>query len=255
VSARAVRGFLVLKPMYQNLNRLALLLTQLGLMMFIIGVFFDLEQSVASSGLILLAIGTLTFVYALRVLEPGNGSVRRFSVGYARYDWLIRMAYVWLVFGSVLLVFSSLDDAGFIDLLPSKISLPVMHVLTLGFVSTLIFGAGSRFIPIFEGSDIRYPRLMDAASIAITVSVVLRVSFGFSTSVVGEQALGASGGIGMIGIILFSIVIFHAMTSSARAAYTKRASAFGHVNFNSVESPSNVLSTKNQIINKPLKLK
>jgi len=126
-----------------------------------------------------------------------------------------------------MLIVSTLDSAGVTDVMPPEVSLPVRHVFTLGFVTTLLFGVASRFIPIFEGSDILHPRLIDAAFVSVTLSVVLRVAFGFSVSEIGGRALGASGGIGFIGIILFAIVAFQAMTPSARASYAKRAATFG----------------------------
>lgn len=130
-----------------------------------------------------------------------------------------------------------------------------MHVFTLGFITTLIFGAASRFIPIFEGSDILHPRLMDAAAIAITLSVLLRVMFGFSMSDIGERALGASGGIGLIGIILFAIVAFQAMTVSARKAYAARAAVFGQIKFGSTESQPNAPIAAKPAMSRPLNLK
>ena len=114
VSARAIRGFLVLKPMYENLNRVALVMIQTGLIVLIVGRFLDLDQAIASVGLVL-----------------------------------------------------------------------------------------------------------------------LRVTFGFSISEIGERALGASGGIGIVGIILFAIVAFQAMSNSAREAYAVRAAAFGQIKFDS----------------------
>ncbi|NQW19299.1 MAG: NnrS family protein [Chloroflexi bacterium] len=237
VSARAIRGFLLLQPMHERTNRISLLLVQLGLLTLIVGRFANLDQGVASTALILASSGAGMFVYALRVLEPSSGPIRRFAVGYARYGWLVRTAYGWLVVGCVMLILTALDNSGMTDLIPVEVSLPIMHVFTLGFVTTLIFGAASRFIPIFEGTDIRHPRLMDVAYVFITISVVLRVGFGFTVSEIGEHALGASGGIGFIGIILFAIVVFQAMTQSARDAYAARAAAFGQVKFEATKTP------------------
>ena len=73
-----------------------------------------------------------------------------------------------------------------------------MHVFTLGFVTTLIFGVASRFFTIFEGADIHHPRLMDATFAFVTVSVVLRVAF-------------------------------QAIIESARTSYSKRAAEFGQI--------------------------
>jgi hypothetical protein len=237
VSARAIRGFLLLKPMHERLNTLSVGLIQLGLITLIIGRFADLDQNVASTGLIVASMGAICYVIALRVLEPASGPVRRYAVGYERYDWLIRTAYGWLAIGSIMLILTALDEASVTDVMPIEISLPVMHIFTLGFVTTLIVGAASSFITVFEGSDIRHPWLMDAASLCITISVLLRVVFGFSVSEIGENALGASGGVGLIGIILFAIVAFQAMTESARAAYTARAAEFGRIKFQATKSP------------------
>jgi len=237
VSARAIRGFLLLKPMYETLNVVALVLVQTGLVILIVGRFADLNQDVVSTGLIVASAGALLFVYAIRAMEPASGPVRRFAIGYERYDWLVRTAYVWLVVGCVMLILTALDAAGVTDVMPVEVSLPVMHVFTLGFVTTFIFGAASRFIPVFEGADILRPRIMDAASICITLSVLLRVVFGFSVSDLGERALGVSGGIGFIGIILFAIVAFQTMTESARSSYEKRAGEFGQVKFNAAKRP------------------
>ena len=74
---------------------------------------------------------------------------------------------------------------------------------------------------------------MDLTYGFLITSVILRVAFGFTTSEMGERALGASGGIGFIGICLFAFVAFQAMTPSARAAYAKRAAAFGQIKFES----------------------
>lgn len=237
VSARAIRGFLLLKPMHERVNRISLGTVQIGLVVLIAGRFLDLDQEIASSGLIIASVGAIFYVFALRVLEPASGPVRRFAVGYERYDWLIRTAYAWLVLGSVMLILTALDDAGVTDVMPVEVSLPVMHVFTLGFVTTMIFGAASRFIPIFGGADIRHPRLMDAAFALITISVLLRVGFGFTISEMGERALGVSGGIGFIGIVLFAIVAFQAMTESARAAYAERAAMFGQIKFDTTRRP------------------
>lgn len=231
VSARAIRGFLLLKPMYGGLNRIAVGLIQSGLLLLVVARFADLDQQIASAGLIVVSAGASLFVLGIRVLEPPSGPVRRFAVGYERYGWLIRTAYAWLVLGCVMLILTALDSIGTTDVMPVGVSLPVMHVFTLGFVTTLIFGAASRFIPIFEGADIQHPRLMDAAFVCVTFSTVLRVVFGFSVSEVGESALAASGGIGFVGIILFAIVAFQAMTPSARAAYAARAAEFGQIKF------------------------
>ena len=236
VSATAIRGFLLLKPMYERVNVVALWLLQLGLTLLVIGRFADLDQNVVSIGLILSSTGAALYVYALRILEPSSGQPRRFAVGYERYGWLVRSAYGWLVVGCVMLVITALDSAGVTDVLAAEVSLPVMHVFTLGFITTLIFGVASRFIPIFEGADIHHPRLMDAAFGLITLSVLLRVVFGFSIYDIGEQALGLSGGVGFLGICLFAIVAFQAMTPSARAAYEKRAAAFGQIRFDAVRS-------------------
>ncbi|MDP6081094.1 MAG: NnrS family protein [Arenicellales bacterium] len=231
ISARAIRGFLLLKPMHERMNRLSFVLVQIGLAVLVVGQFGELDQRVASVGLILTSVGAGMFILALRVLEPAGKSVFRIAIGYERYGWFVRSGFSWLLLGCVMLPLIALDEAGLTNVMTPKVSLPVIHVFTLGFVTNLIFGAASRFIPIFEGADIRHPRLMDAAFVFLTVSVVIRLGFGFSISQIGEHALGISGISGFIGMILFAIVVFQAMTQSARDAYTVRVAAFGWVKF------------------------
>lgn len=231
VSIRALRGFLLLKPLHERANLASFLLLQAGLVILLIGRFADLGQDVVSTGFILCAVGLLVFVYAERILESPSGPIRRFPVGYDRYGWFVRTAYGWLILGALLLILDSLENAGITDVLPPPVSLPVMHVFTLGFVTLLIMGVGSKILPVFEGSDIRHPRLMDIAFVLVNASVLLRVGFGFSTSTLAERALGASGGVGFIGICLFAVVAFQLMTESARASYAARASTFGQVRF------------------------
>jgi hypothetical protein len=231
ISARAIRGFLLLKTMHERMNRVSLILVQVGLAVLIVGRFGELGQVVAPVGLILTSVGAGLFIVALRVLEPTNKSVHRIAIGYKRYDWYVRAGFSWLLLGCVMLTLIALDEAGLTNAIAPQVSLPVMHVLALGFVTNLIFGAASRFIPIFEGADIRYPRLMDAAFILLTVSVIIRLAFGFSISQIGERALGFSGASGFIGVIIFATMVFQVMTQSARDAYAMRVAAFGRVKF------------------------
>ena len=72
----------------------------------------------------------------------------------------------------------------------------------------------------------------------VTISVILRVVFGFSISAIGEQALAVSGGVGFIGICLFAIVAFQTMTEAARASYAVRAAEFGQVRFDQARRPT-----------------
>ncbi len=231
VTIRALRGFLLLRPLHERANIASFWLLQAGLAILAVGHFTGSEQIVISTGFILLSIGLALFVFAVRVLERPSGPIRRFPVGYNRYGWFVRAAFGWLIIGALMLALESLDDAGWSDLLPPPVSLPAMHVLTLGFVTLLIMGVGSKILPVFEGSDIRHPRLMDIVFVLINASILLRVGFGFSTSEMAERALGVSGGVGFIGIILFAIVVFKLLTDSARATYSARAAEFGQVRF------------------------
>lgn len=238
VSARAIRGFLVLKPAHLRVNRAALAIVNSGLVVLVIVRFAEFDQTFASIGLMLIASGALLYVLALRILEPAAGVARRFTVGYRRYGTFIRVAYAWLVIGCLMLVVTALDSSGATDLLPPGVALPVLHVLTMGFVTTLIMSAASRLVPIFEGSDIQYPRLLDATFVLITASTALRILFGYSTSELSVRALGASGGLGLLAIILFAVVMFQALSKDARTSYAARAAAFGQVKFHTVKYPN-----------------
>jgi hypothetical protein len=84
VSARVIRCFLLLKPMNDTTNIVALWFVQIGFSILVIGRFADLDQNVVSTGLILSSVGAVLYVYALRGLEPSSGQARRFAVGYER---------------------------------------------------------------------------------------------------------------------------------------------------------------------------
>jgi uncharacterized protein involved in response to NO len=149
VTVRALQGFLLLRPTYLRANMAAFWLLQIGLAVLLAGRFTEADQGVVSTGFILCAAGLLIFVFAVRILEGPSGPIRRFAVGYDRYGWFVRAAYGWLVVGALMMALDSLDDAGVTDVLPPSVSLPVMNVFTLGFVTLLIMGVGSKILPVF----------------------------------------------------------------------------------------------------------
>jgi uncharacterized protein involved in response to NO len=231
VTTRALRGFLLQKPLHGRVNAAAFALLQAGLVVVVAGRFGILDEGVVTAGFILCSAGLMTFVFTARIMETATGPICRFAVGCRRFGWFVRAAYFWLLTGAVFLVIESLDDAGVTDVLPPSVALPVMHLFMLGFATLLIMGVASKILPVFEDSDIKWPRLMDIAFVLVNASVVLRVAFGFSTSEVAERALGASGGIGFAGIVLFVIAGFQVMTESARRSYAARAAKFGQIRF------------------------
>ena len=120
VSARAVRGFLLLKPMYERVNFVSFWLLQAGLATQVIGRFADMDLKVASTGLILCSVGSVLFVFAVRVLEGPSGPIRRFPVGYDRFGLFVRTAYGWLIVGALLLILQSLENNDVTDILPPR---------------------------------------------------------------------------------------------------------------------------------------
>lgn len=240
VTVRALRGILLLKPMYERVNVAAFWLLQAGLATLVVGHFVDASQEVISAGFILSSAGLVTFVFAVRALESPVSSAMRFPVGHPWFPQFVRVAYGWLAVGAVMLALESLEKTGAIDLLPPPISLPIMHVFTLGFITLIIVGVASKFFPIFEGADIKHPRLIAASFVLINVSVLIRVAFGFTTGDLAESMLGISGGVGFIGICLFAVVVFQLMTVSARAAYNERASTFGQIKFDAAKQAGRI---------------
>jgi uncharacterized protein involved in response to NO len=92
-----------------------------------------------------------------------NGVHRSFPV-------FIRIAYVWLLVGSVLSVVAALADRA------GGVWGASRHALTVGFLATMVFSIGPKILPAFCGARILFsPRLMFLSQILLNAGCLVRV--------------------------------------------------------------------------------
>lgn len=171
-----------------------------------------------TGGALLESAGLLLAVLGLRVLERRIAPRTYTPDAYARYEWYVRAAYAWLGVAALLWLYmagSALADS------PGPVVplTAVRHVVALGVVTMMIFGLGSRILPIFQGARLQLPRLMDWAFLLLNLSVVLRVAFTIARVPGGEVALAVSGVAGLAALVCFAVVIWRTLRPQAKEDY------------------------------------
>ncbi len=228
VSTRAVSGFLGLKPMYARSEQAAFWVFQLGLGTVVFTLAFEGSAELVAVGRLVLVLGIVGAIFALRILEPSLNVRRPLSPGaYPRFGWFIRSAYAWLVIGAAFIVIESIEVLADSNILPVETNRPVLHIVTMGFVTSMIVGMGCRMIPLFEGSFLAGHRLLDAAFGLLVVSVVSRTAGGFTSNGLADAMLGISGSAGLLAVAFAFWPIFRSMREPAREKYRKLARELG----------------------------
>jgi len=248
VSNRAVVGFLGLRPTRPKLELPAYAAVQAGIALTVIAYILEASDKLTAAGMLLVAVGLIVFTIALRVLEPSGRRRPPITPGaYMHYHWFIRSAYVWLVVGAVLRAIVSIEVLGDWDILPVEYASPVLHVLTIGFVTSMIIGMGSRLLALFEGAVVPGRRLLDIAFVLIVLSVVTRVAFGFNFTSATDGLLGASGSAALLAVLLAVPALTGAMREKSRARYRELAAEMGQVkwaNASLAQSATKVLGAR-----------
>jgi len=230
VSNRAVFGFLGLKPIHNTAEIASWALFNAGLAILVVSRVFDARTEVSSSGVLLMTVGMILFVYAIRVLEPSSTRRPPISPGaYPRFGRFLRSAYVWLIISAVLLGVKAIEEISNTSIFPADSTLPVLHVATVGFATFMVTGMGSRMIPLFEGSILPWHKLMDAAFYLLTISVFSRTIGGFVTGTAGDWLLGISGSTGLIAVICGFLPILWSLRKLSRDKYTELAQELGRI--------------------------
>jgi metal-sulfur cluster biosynthetic enzyme len=113
------------------------------------------------------------FVFALNLQRPAVRDESSDAPG--PHERLIRTAYVWLVIAFVIEAwYATKGLAG--DFQPDMLEAGgARHALALGFVTQMIFGVGSRALPVFAGKKLYSERLVVVAWILINVATLFRV--------------------------------------------------------------------------------
>ncbi len=121
-------------------------------------------------GLLLLAFSIGTFVVASSLLRAGSG---HFADKDRSFPRIVRQAIAWALVAALLAALQgALDLAGVTP--PALLFDGLRHAFALGFVTLLIFGMGSRVVPIFGGTELRWPALRTVGASLISAGVLLR---------------------------------------------------------------------------------
>jgi hypothetical protein len=123
--------------------------------------------SIAAS--VLIAVGSLVVIHALRLFEPGERPAKVEAVA-PSYPVFVRFAYLWGVTAAALGIWSTFAVN------PTGISGASRHALTVGFLATMVFAVGQRVLPAFSGMRLLFSsKLMFAGLFLLMVGCLLRV--------------------------------------------------------------------------------
>ena len=154
-SARWLPVFLGLKPLNEQTFRNALLLSIAGVMLAAIGLSQIAHWVIAAA--------TVIAVSAFHLFERPERPAKTAGV-HSSFPAFIRAAYVWLIIASALGICAVYFDQAHGWIGASR------HALTVGFISTMVFGVGQRVLPAFGGMRVLYsPRLMLACLLFLNV--------------------------------------------------------------------------------------
>ncbi len=239
VSTRAVTGFLGLRPRHERLEIAGFALLHGGLIIAVCSYAIEASAEISSVGLIITAIGVVFFIVSLRVFEPSQIRRPPISPGaYGRYGWFVRAAYFWLLIGAILIAARSSEILFEIDVLPVANASPIVHVLTVGFITSMLIGMGSRMLPLFEGAVVPGRTALDISFALLNLSVALRTVIGFTLEGYSDSLLGASGVLGLLALILSAPALIGSMKKRSREKYSELAAELGRVKWQGSAQPA-----------------
>lgn len=154
--------FLGLKPLRSKVLLVALAVAASGTLAAIAHSFL------LSSGI--LFGSAILSVLALRILEPSDKPAKTQGV-HKSFPAFMRIAYVWLLAASVLLVWAAFEPASV------GIGGAGRHAITVGFLMTMVFTVAPRMLPAFLGRKKLFSeRLMFLALLLTNIGCLIRVS-------------------------------------------------------------------------------
>jgi Domain of unknown function (DUF1858)/NnrS protein len=157
------------------------------------------------------------FVFALNLHRPAVQDESSDAPG--PHERLIRTAYVWLVIAFVIEAWYATKGVtgGFQpDILEASGARPA---LALGFVTQMIFGVGSRALPVFAGKKLYSERLAVVAWILINIATLLRV--GHAVIPAGSATfrfdhIAVAGGVALIALVVFAYNIMRSVRAAGQ---------------------------------------
>jgi uncharacterized protein involved in response to NO len=161
-TARWMPVFLGLKPLRSKLILAALAIN-------IIGIVAALARLLVASS-ILLFLGAICMVFALRIFEPTNNPAKTQGV-HKTFPVFMRIAYVWLLIASLFAVWASVEPG------TAGVAGAGRHAITVGYLMTMVFSVAPRMLPAFLGRKKLFSeRLMFLALLLTNSGCLLRVS-------------------------------------------------------------------------------
>ena len=230
VSTRAVAGFMGLATKHNRIELLALTLLQVGLLVAVVSSAFEISDNLYASGMLAVSVSLVTFAIALRIFERRPRRRPPASPGaYTRFHWFIRCAFGWLLVGAVVVALESIGTLSGTRLLPNEDASPIIHIFTVGFMTSMIIGVGSRMLPLFEGAVVPGRRALDMSLVLLNSSVLLRTIGGFTFEGFTDSMLAVSELLGFLAIVLAVPALAGSMRQRSRDAYRVMAAEQGRV--------------------------
>jgi len=118
----------------------------------------------------LAAVAAVTAIWGLHVFEAAQRPAKTLGV-HPTFRFFVRLAYAWLLVAAGLTMWAVTADTS------GGIWGASRHALTVGFLSTMVFGIGQRVLPAFCGMRVLFsPILMLLSLVLVNLGCVLRVS-------------------------------------------------------------------------------
>lgn len=194
-SARWLPTFLAIDKPNNRLFREALMIDAAGVLCGVSGW--------TKAATILLALGAIAIVFALRLTEKPHGKAKTQGI-HPSFPFFARITYAWLVIAGFMSVWAAFADHH------GGIWGASRHALTVGFAATMVFTIGPRILPHFGGVvKIFSTRLMFASLLLLQLGCTLRVVSeplayeGFSSF--AWKVLPLSGVLELSGVLLFGL--------------------------------------------------
>ena len=174
-------------------------------------------QWLATAVLFVAAIVT-PFQYRLFGMVPENERDRSLK--------FIRVAYVWFIVATAMLVFTPIYNFAFYTPIAGSVTPfshayfgAYRHALTVGFIMMMIVGVSSKVVPTLSGIDVKRARSLWAIFVLLNLGNLTRVVFQIATdfSPSAYRIMGVSGLIEIVGLSLWGYELFANMRAGKKA--------------------------------------
>jgi hypothetical protein len=164
------------------------------------------SRALLAAGALLAGAGMIAFPVATRVFSSPEAAGRGMEADRG-YEKFVRASYAWLVVSALTLLGISGVAAATGAAVPHAYVGAFRHALTVGFITTMMVGMGSRIIPIFSGIPLRSAAAREWSFWLILTGCAVRVGFQSLSEPFGPTLLklsGVSGVLELAGMVLFA---------------------------------------------------